>query len=123
MLARWLVREHAGARQGAIRPRRVDHGARLLFDDRFRFTLEPFGVAGPDDASDFETARIYKDGVAGGPILVEFAIRISLLGQRRVLPRRLLILSEVQHVVVMCVAAHPHRDSLDERRTLSGSRA
>ena len=40
----------------------------------------------------------------------------------RILPRRLRIAAEVQHVVVMGVAAHPHRHQLDQRRTRARAR-
>ena len=44
---------------------------------------------------------------------------VALLGQRRIVPRRLRVLAEIQHVVVVRVAAHAHADQLDQRRTLA----
>ena len=43
-------------------------------------------------------------------------------GQRRDLPRCLRVATQVQHIVVMGVAAHPHRHQLDERGPEAGAR-
>src|SRR5207244_3797386 len=42
---------------------------------------------------------------------------------RRIVPAKMRIATEVEHVVVMRVAAHPHRHRLDERRPFARTRA
>ncbi len=79
--------------------------------------------AGLDHAVVFETAGIHRDRIALGPVLVQLAIGIAGVVQLVVFPRRRLILAEIQHVVVMRVAAHAHRDDLDQRRSLARARA
>ena len=44
-----------------------------------------------------------------------------MLSHRGIVPGRLRILPEIQHVVVMGMPAHAHADELDERRALSRS--
>ena len=109
------MREDTDARLRRIRPWRIDYRARLDFDHRVRLALEPVNIGGADDAFLLQPSRVQGDRIARPPILVELAIRVAL-ARRRIVPRRLRIAAEIQHVVVVRVAAHPHRNQLDERR-------
>ena len=121
--ARRLVREHADAACAAS-----GHGASMTaracsLDDRLGLALETIDIARRDHAFGFETRRVQRDRIAGGPVGIQLAIRVALLGERRVLPRWLRIAAEIQHVVVVRVAAHAHRHGLDERRPEARARA
>ncbi len=70
-----------------------------------------------------ELRRIQRDRIARRPVLVELAVGVAPVGERRDVPRRLRIPAQVQHVVVVRVAAQAHRDRLDQRRAEAGARA
>ena len=76
-----------------IRPRRVDDRARLRLDDRFGLALEPVEIARVDDAVVPQPRRVRGNRIARRPVLVQLAIGVALLGQRRIVPGRLRILA------------------------------
>ena len=120
---RRLVDEHACARLRRLGPRRVDHGARLLVDERLGVAFEALEIAGIDDAAGLELRGVHADRIARRPVLVQLAIGVPLIGERRIFPRRLRIAAKVQHVVVMRVPAHPHRHDLDQGGSQPAARA
>ena len=101
------------------RPRRRDDFLRLELDDGGAFVLQAFELALVDHAFELEAFRVAGNRIALRPEGVELRIGIASRLQRRIVPPRLRIAADVEHVVVMGVAAHPHRDELDERRPSS----
>ena len=112
--------EDADSRRLRFRPRRIDDALRLRADDRLRFAPDSIEVAFIDQALGLETRRVrrYRDRVAD-QYSYSVAIHIALLARLRILPGRVWIASEIQHVVVVSVAAHPHGNELDERGTFT----
>src|SRR6266540_5763480 len=121
MYPRRLVRKDADARLRRLRPRRVDDGARLGVDEGIGLAPEAVDVARLDDALTLEPRDVERDRIARHPVLVELPVRIALIARGRILPRGLWIAAEIQHVVVVRVAAHAHGDELDEGRPQTGA--
>ncbi len=118
-----LVRGHAFARGLGRRPRRVDDQARLLLHGRFRLAQRAIRVAGREDTVRLEARSVDLQRVARAPESIQPRIGVALFRQGRIRPRRLRIAPQVEHVVVVCVPAHPHAHQLDQRRPFSLSRA
>ena len=100
-------REHAFVRERGIGPRRIDHRLRFAFHQLLGLALERLDV-------DTELRCVCRDRIARAPEFVQLAICVAAFAERRILPRRLRIFAEVEHVVVMSVSAHAHRHELDE---------
>ena len=107
----------SGSGHGASMTRRAS-----ALDERFHLRLPPFEVARADDAFCLETRGIGRDRVAPRPEFVERAVRVALLEELRVAPGGLRLASEIEHVVVVGVAAHAHADELDQRRPAARAR-
>jgi hypothetical protein len=73
-------------------------------------------VAGTNDAFILKSGRVGRDRILLRPVLVLLAAHVGAFGNRCAFPRDRRFLAEVQHVVVVRVAAHAHRHELDERR-------
>ena len=99
------------------RPRRVDDRARLGLDQRFGLPPDSSRSLGGDDAVGFEPRRVRRDRILPRPEVVELAIDVAAVAPRPDSPTERRLLAEVEHVVVMRVAAHAHADELDQRRT------
>ena len=84
--SRCFVRENADAGLRAVGPRRFDDRPRLLLDHRGGFALEAIEIPRLDDARRFELRRVGVDRVARRPVFVQLAVRVSVLGKRRVFP-------------------------------------
>ena len=84
--ARRLAGKDADAGLCAVRPRRVDDRPRLRVDDRVDLRLERVEIARADDAFALQSCGVRRNRIARRPVLVELAIRIALIDERRVLP-------------------------------------
>ncbi len=122
MHPRRLIGEHVAARPGRIGPGRLDHRASFALHDRLGVPLELLEIPGRDDPGALQPRRVGEQRIPGGPELVPLAVRVAVLGEPRVLPRRPRIAAEIQHVVVVGVTAHAHRHGLDQRRTQPAAR-
>ena len=76
-----------------------------------------------EDAVALEPLRVAGDRVARRPEGVGVSVGVALRGRLRILPPGPALATDVEHVVVVRVPAHPHRDQLDQGRTASVSRA
>jgi hypothetical protein len=90
-------------------------------DEVVRPLLQLIEVPGADDAIVLETARVHGNGIALGPVVIKGAVGVASVVELVILPRRRLILAEIEHVVVMGMAAHPHGDNLDQRGAVAGA--
>ena len=117
-----LAGQHPCAGRPALRPRGVDDRLRLGLHHPLGFPAEARDVGGRDEAFTFEPGGIQGDRIARRPVRVHLAVGVALFGRRRVFPGGLRIAPEIQHVVMVRVAAHAHRDELDERRTEAAAR-
>ena len=114
-----LARKDAGPGALGLGPRRVDHRARLFFDERVGLAAKSVEVAGREEAFGFEPRGVGGDRLAAGPEGVQLLIRVAALRGFRVAPGNSRLLAEVEHVVVMRVAAHAHAHELDQRGSAS----
>ena len=119
--ARRLVREDALPGAFARGPRRGDDLLRFLLDQGLRLRLEAIEIALGQDLFGLQPRGVRRDGIALRPELVEPAVRVAGLEERRILPGDRRLLAQVEHVVVMRVAADAHADELDQRRSLPGA--
>ena len=101
---------------------RLNTGARQL-DQSFALGLQPIELAVVDELFLSQPVGIRGDRVAGRPERVAFGIGVARRMEGRILPTRLWILAEIEHVVVVRVSAHAHRHQFDERRAVSCARA
>jgi hypothetical protein len=115
MHARRLAREDAPARIRGVGPRRIDDRAGLLLDDRFGLALEPLQVGRLDEPFSLQARGIGMNRIPRRPVLVERAVDVPGVpavpavfsrADLRILPGRMRVAPEVQHVVVMGMAAH-----------------
>ena len=121
--ARGLPIEHADANNIGGRPVGLDDELRLGFDDFFHLAFPVINRRCVNQADGFEPRRIRGNWIAWGPVLVMLAVDVSAVGQRRVSPAKRRVLAEIQHVVMVRVAAHSHGDELDECGPTSIARA
>ena len=86
-----------------------------MLDQRLCLVLPPRDIPGCDDSICCEAPRVGGQRIALGPERVPLPIDIGAVADDRVCPRRLGLLPEVEHVVVVRMPAHAHRDELDQR--------
>ena len=120
--ARRLVREDASPGGFRRRPRGGDDLLRLFFDERLDLGLEPIEVAFREDPFGFQPRRVRGNGIALRPEIVEPAVRVAGVEKRRIVPGNRRLLAEVEHVVVVRVAADAHADELNQRRAFPRAR-
>jgi hypothetical protein len=111
--ARRLPGNHPLADGRRVGPWKVDDGARLLLDKCLRLVAEALRLTGLDRTVCLEARRVGDERIARAPVGVERLVDVAGVADRRVGPRRLRVLAQVEHVVVMRVPAHAHRDELD----------
>ena len=105
-----------------LRPWQIDDGARFALDQGVGLGAPLLDIAGSHQAFDLEACRVGADRIAARPVRVELVIDVAVIIDRWIFPRRMRIAAEIQHVVMVRVSAHSHRDQLDERGTEAGAR-
>ena len=96
---------------------------RLELDQRFALGFQPIELAVVDELLLSQPVGVHGDRVAGRPERVAFGIGVTGRMEGRILPTRLWILAEIEHVVVVRVSAHAHRHQFEERGTVPCARA
>ena len=122
-LAWSFSRDHTLAGQSGRWPLSGNHFLRLELDDGLAFRLQAIERLVVYELLGEQSRGVGRNRVARRPERIEIGIGIARRLQRRILPARLRVLAEVEHVVVMRVPAHTHRDELDERWAASRARA
>ena len=117
---RGFILDDTYARPVRLGPRFGNHPLRLRLDQRVGPLPQPPKLGAVDDLVGLESCGVPCDRIASRPELIQVRVGVAALVQRRILPRRRDVLAQIEHVVVVCMAAHAHGHKLDQHGTGAG---
>src|SRR6185312_17447498 len=103
--ARRFTLEDTDADTVSRRPIGLDDELRLRLHELEGLPLPLFDRRGINQPGGFKPRRIGWNRIARRPIFVALAIHVAAVGDRRILPPEGRVFAEIQHVVVVRVAA------------------